>query len=208
MAIQLQYLEKDIEDLLEKNCEHYLGLQFIKRQFRTSVGIVDVIAKHPDSSWKMPVYFVIEIKQKSLDSSSYTQVLRYTKWLNSEKSKGGKRLFLPLLIGRFLDRELRTICEYFDPGIHCGMDDINRMTYRIFNFDPHKGITFEWCDPHQEAHFSSLISNNNHIFSHRESFEVGYFDMQDQLFYTLRQLKKYESDYVDLTLVEKSSGAA
>ena len=38
-GIQLVYQEKHVEDLLEENCDDYLGIQFLTRQFRTKVGL-------------------------------------------------------------------------------------------------------------------------------------------------------------------------
>lgn len=161
MAIQLQYLEKDIEDLLEEDCEHYLGLKFICRQFRTPVGIIDVIAKHPE----MGTYYVIEIKQGRLTPAAYVQVIRYAKWLNSEESKNGKRLFIPLVVGRSLDDELKTICELFDKNNHHSVENVNEVSYRLFNLDPKNGVFFNCQDRAERVHRNSLVHHYNHVYN-------------------------------------------
>jgi Endonuclease NucS len=169
MAIQLTYLEKDIEDLLEKNCPYYLGLKFITRQFHTPNGIVDVIAKHPENH---DIYYVIEIKKDTLDSQALTQVLRYSKWLNSEYSKEGKRLFLPLLIGNSISQEIYQICEYFEPDEHCSLDSYHKILYRAFDFNPYRGVSFEYFGSLQKKYNKSLEIKHNHIQSTIDRYEI------------------------------------
>src|SRR5580698_6293371 len=110
-GIQLVCTEKDIEDILEQHCERMLGIKFLARQFRTTVGVVDIIAKHP---YIPGVYYVVEIKRDILDPVAYIQALRYAKWLNSERSKIGKRKFIPVIIGEQLQSTLNFLCQHFD----------------------------------------------------------------------------------------------
>ena len=160
MAIQLSYVEKDVEDLIEQNAEHYLGIKFITRQFRMPVGIIDVIAKEKEDS---RVYYVIEIKNGPIDASAYVQVVRYAKWLNSESAKHGRRIFVPVLIGNNLSYDLTAICEYFYPGTGEFHTHYGRVYYRLFNFDPIRGVSFAWSSNLQKEHRDKKGYEYSHI---------------------------------------------
>lgn len=160
MVIKLEYLEKDIEDLLEIDCEHYLGLKFIARQLRTPVGIIDVIARCPNRNRKL--YYVIEIKNGPINSAAYVQAVRYANWLNSELSKDGKRLFVPLLIGSTLSEEISTICEYFSHD-HNWYEIYRKVFYRVFNFSAKEGVTFTWINNVSSKYHATLKNDFNHI---------------------------------------------
>ena len=160
MAIQLTFLEKDVEDLIEKESLRYLDIKYVTRQYRTPVGIIDIIAKDPYDS---RIYYVVEIKNGPLDASAYVQACRYTKWLNSEMSKDGARIFVPLLIGTKLDNAVATICEYFDSGTGDFLALYGRSYYRIFEFDVLKGVSFTWRSNNEKDHSHSLTHDFNHI---------------------------------------------
>lgn len=162
MSIQLLYLEKDIEDLLADDCEHYLGIKFLARQFRTPVGIIDVIAKSCDNPY---VYFSIELKKDKIDSTAYCQSLRYSNWLNSELSKGGKRLFIPIVIGSSLAEDLHFLCEYFDADDfnHFNLAVYKDVFYRLFDFCPKTGVSFNFHNSAQEKQKNLLRKYHNHI---------------------------------------------
>lgn len=162
-GIQITYIEKDIEDLLEEDCEHYVGLKFITRQFRTPVGIIDVIARQPHYNRRFKMYYVIEIKKGTLDAAAYVQLVRYTNWLNSERSKDGNRIFVGVLIGSSLAEDLIKVCEYFDPSEHGWHTTYRKIFYRIFKFDPKRGVGFFWSNNAQANYTNSLKCNYDHI---------------------------------------------
>jgi len=95
-GLQTDLHEQDVETCSNKTQDHYLGVKYVTRQMRTPVGVLDVLARHPECP---VVHYVIEIKKGTIDSAAYVQVLRYAKYLNSERSKDGRRLFVPVLIG-------------------------------------------------------------------------------------------------------------
>lgn len=159
MAIQLSYLEKDIEDLLEQNCRDYLGLTFLTRQFKTPAGVVDVIAKHPQIK---NTYYVVEIKKGAIDVDAYIQAVRYATWLNSERAKAGRRIFIPVLIGDTLRDDLVKVCEYLESDEHSGYGAVGKVFYRLFNFSPLYGVAFHWFSKAERAYRQSL----HHYFSH------------------------------------------
>lgn len=168
MSIQLVYAERDVEDLLVEDCQHYLGLKYITRQFRTPVGIVDVIAASPEAKG---LYYVIEIKKDVLDTHAYVQATRYCKWLNSELSKGGSRIFLPIIIGNSLNDELYSVCEYFyDVAFH-DVSEIGVVFYRLFKFDPKEGVSFEWHSTRQREYKRTLNHRYYHIQNAIEKLE-------------------------------------
>jgi hypothetical protein len=195
--IQLVYNEKAVEDLIEADCEHFLGLKFITRQFRTPVGIVDVIAKHPENS---NVYYVIEVKRERLDAAAYVQVLRYAKWLNSEYSQYWKRLFIPILIGESLSSELTTLCEYFDKDDHDSILEHASVFYRLFAFNTKTGVSFKWNDKVQSNHVESLRYRLNPIER-----------IQQDVFHLECELSRFQQARVadqKLSLIKSDSGSA
>jgi hypothetical protein len=180
--------EKDIEDVLEEHSERLLGLKFLCRQFRTKVGIIDIIAKDPINPH---IYYVIELKRGTLDSSGYVQVLKYASWMNSEFSKGCARLFLPLLIGESLHQELHHICDYwggsgssnhsYDSPSSWLLKESLSPQYRCFSFDPISGVSFNFRSERQ------LESGYLHLFWN-EHFETLGFHID----YLNSKLKEYE----------------
>lgn len=199
MAIQLTYTEKDVEDLLENGCPFFLGLKFIKRQFRTPVGIIDVIARHPE---RKNVFYVIEIKKDLVDSSAYVQVLKYTKWLNHERSKEGGRIFIPLLIGNNISQDLYHVCEFFDRDSHYDIDSYHKVLYRLFNFSPYRGVLFTYSNTAQGEAYNALEYRHNHIEQLREQKEVNEYHYQQEI------AAQFEREFPHLALVKKDEDAA
>jgi hypothetical protein len=147
-GIQLVCTEQDIEDILVRHCDRMLGIEFMARQFRTAVGVVDILAKHP---YIPNVYYVVEIKRGILDPATYVQALRYANWLNSERSKFGRRFFIPIIVGEHLHASLNSLCQFFDQESHYCTSNIRDVTYRLFHFDPLEGVSFAWHSREQEA---------------------------------------------------------
>ena len=172
-GIQLNYTEKDVEDILEAHCEHYLGLKYVARQFRSSAGIVDIIAKHPEITNR---YYIIELKRGTLDASAFTQAMRYSAWFNSELSKHGKRVFFPILIGEALHSDLNFLCHYFDRDEYFGLSAIYRVAYRLFDFDPLNGVTFNYHSVKQRDSRDLYAEMHCHIAAIEERLEYCEFD--------------------------------
>jgi len=204
MAIQLTYQEKDVEDLLEKHCPKYIGCRFSKRQVRTPVGVIDVVAQ---SLANREIYYVIEIKNAPLDAAAYVQVLRYSHWLNSERARGGRRVFIPVLIGSTLREELAALCEYFDPMRSSWPELYGKVFYRVFNFDPLIGVRFDWVNSSQRQHSDSLINRYHHAADLTRALEIDKLRLEIEI-------ERLRSEFPGLrkpaaiTLVKSSGDAA
>ena len=75
---KIEFTEKELEDYLceggrKGNLYKHLGLLFIARQVRTSVGTIDILSYHPISK----TYFIIELKKDNLNSDAFFQVEKY-----------------------------------------------------------------------------------------------------------------------------------
>ena len=89
--IIIEYSEEQLQNYLIKNLkQHFPELKLIKSEFEIPQGRIDLLCKSIDED---NVYWVIELKTGIITSDSAIQVLRYTQYLNSEMSKGGKRIF-------------------------------------------------------------------------------------------------------------------
>ena len=166
-GIQLVYTEKDIEDILASNCQRLLAVKFVTRQYRTSAGIIDIIAKSLESP---DYYYIIEIKKDALDASAYVQARRYARWMNREESKSGKRKFLPVIIGEQLHSSLHGVCDYFEPD-SLGLHLLAEVRYRLFGFDVLEGINFSYSSREQERMAEKLEHRHCHISTLEESHD-------------------------------------
>jgi hypothetical protein len=174
-GIQFNCSERYIEDVLANNCEHFLDLKFIARQFQTDVGIIDLIARHPEDRES---YFVIELKRGVIDPQAYVQVVRYANWLNSEYSKDGRRKFFPVLIGESLSSTLDHVCAYFDTDQCLNLANIYRPSYRLFKFDPMTGISFAWFSTGQQAAADKPQLQHCHISALSEQLEYANYSLE------------------------------
>lgn len=162
---QIVYSEKDIEDVLAKNITKYLGIKLIRRQFRTKVGIVDILAK---SLSEPDLYYVIEIKRESLDANAYVQVNTYAKWLNSELAKKGKRRFHPLLVGSGINQSLLHLCDSFLIDSYNGITDVYTTSYTLFAVNLTDGVSFSYSSSQDISH------KYFHYFSHIAHLEESF----------------------------------
>lgn len=179
--IQIVCSEKDVEDVLCQHSMRFLQLRFLARQCRTPVGVIDILARHP---FIPGVYYVIEVKRARLDPSAYVQVCRYARWLNSERAKDGRRVFIPMLVGESLSEDLTTVCEYFDHTRQCGYRDYSRVCYRLFKFDPLSGVSFAWQNNAQCNYTESLQFEFDHYDKasmHSEFLEQKCYDLEEEL---------------------------
>lgn len=161
--LRIEATEKDIEDCIAYDCNGFLGLDFIARQINTPAGIIDVLAKSREQE---NVYFVIEIKKDCLNAKSLCQVLRYTAYMNNQKSKDGKRLFIPLLIGQNLTDELIKCVHFYD-----GCVDPMNIYYRIFSACPYKGLSFLYYNNIQREYEREYLSEGTYFDQINEKIE-------------------------------------
>lgn len=177
MKFNLEISEEDLESALIKKLPEYYSLKIIKRQFKIPGGIIDILAKHTEYE---NVYFVIEIKVGDLTSDSVCQVLRYTQYLNSEKSKCGKRRFYPLLIGSGIDTQnsnghLIKLLKHFDGFLNdsfyvqydlfnIGLDGVKLEYYSIENkklIDDYYDTKFSIIEKLEDDLHYELLKNHN-----------------------------------------------
>lgn len=195
MAIEINYLEKDVEDLLAAHTGRYLGAEMVKRQFRTPVGIVDLILSVDVSS---RIYLVTEIKKGMLDACAFAQVWRYTKWLNSEFSREGKRIFVPFLIGDSLHTDLHPIVEYYEEGLFWEFRPglLGRTFYRLFNFDPFTGVGFGFHNKAQAAYRNNLTYD----YCHGDKFHYVLDELQSEKWALERDLQEAQLKIAELSM--------
>lgn len=157
--IKIDCLEKDIEDILESDSQLFLGLKFVARQVSTPSGVIDVIAYDKINK----VYYVVEIKNNCLDSNSFVQVHKYASYMNDRKSKGGGRVFLPLLIGRDLAVNMEKSVIHYDRN-NQDRTSLSKTFYTLFSFDPIGGINFSYFNKNQyEYQTEHLETYSEHI---------------------------------------------
>jgi hypothetical protein len=157
---QVTFTEKELEDYIAENCYELLGLKFIARQVKTPAGIIDILASCPISR----VYCVIELKVDKLDPSSFVQVHKYTNYLNSTKSKSGKRSFIPVLIGANLDCALeKSVQRYTKDKL---LTDFHKHItyYTLFGYSFDEAIEFNYYNIDQNRYQNDFLEDfeNNH----------------------------------------------
>lgn len=168
MNFNINVSEKDLEDFLVSNIQKYHpDLKIIKRQFRTSCGIIDLLAKDTSYRYGDNVYVVIELKIGELDASAVCQVLRYTQYLNSEMSKKGKRFFYPLLIGSSISEEISKLVCFFNDEYN----DTFYCMYDLFSFDL-KGINFGYYNINNLKFFKENFIEQNSRYENLEEESV------------------------------------
>lgn len=135
------FSERDIEKYLSKNIKKELGLKLVATQVRTPAGILDILAVDPCTK----IYYVIELKKDIIDCSSFAQVHKYTTYFNNSKSKLGKRVFVPMLIGNSLHNNISKAVK-----LACidGMD-LGNTVYRLYEITMEKGISFDYHNVRQ-----------------------------------------------------------
>lgn len=153
----ISFTEKELEDFLcsNNNLRRHLGLRLITRQYRTPVGVVDLIAYNNNTKR----FVVVELKKGALDSNAYLQLERYrhyfTKKAYSDYEKKNPPLtalscpreFDCLLIGNTLAENLNYVVNYWDDG--CSLSDYSRVWYRCFDYSLERAICFDYYSPEQ-----------------------------------------------------------
>lgn len=193
--IKIQAEEKDIEDILQDYCKEMLGLRFIARQIKTPAGIIDIIARCPETK----AYYIIELKKDKLDAYAFCQVMRYAYYLNNDEgiNKQGKRFFVPLLIGARISDELIKCVNLYEHG-DVSYDRIYRPEYTLFNLDPFKGIRFDYHDSRQKKYQDDNNSYCDVNTFTQESYQIENFD------YYIRdsRLQSYINDNFNLSEIK------
>ena len=162
--IKIECDEKEIEDFLCVDIGQFLGLKLIKRQLETPAGVIDILAYDSITG----VYFVIELKKNRLNADSLAQVLRYSTYLNCNKSQG-KRVFVPLLIGMTIDDQLHKSVFHYEPKC-VQKHDFWKVYYTLFNYSPKSGITFNWYNEIQYKY------ETNNLFSDTVGYVESLYD--------------------------------
>lgn len=179
MKISVNISEKELEESLLKKIPEYYPVKIIKNQYETNSGIIDILAK---STEEENVYFIFEIKVKELTTDSVCQVLKYTQYMNSEKSKNGKRRFYPVLVGRNLEHKtsndnLFRLVKKFN-GFS---DNIFYVQYFLYEIGL-KGIELDWFDKKNKKF---IEENYKQLNSHIGNVELE----RDDLIYNLENAK-------------------
>lgn len=162
-SIRFDISEKDVEDVLFYGMKQFLNMTPMVRQFNTPVGIIDVIAKASEN-----VYFIIELKKDTLNASAVCQVLRYCRYMNGEHSKDGKRIFLPLIIGKNLHEELFDLVEIFEDAEYKSFCDYGRIFYTLYDINPMSGFNFSYFNVKQSERAEYYETPMIRIFEERE----------------------------------------
>ncbi len=168
-----QFTEEQLEDYLYENIEKHYDMKVIKRQFKIPKGRIDILAK---SNKDKNLYYVIEVKTGNIDANSVCQVFRYSNYLNSELSKNGKRVFVPLLIGRNLSSENNHIIyllNHFDGALSSSFVEQNKIYYSIYNID-FSGIRLDYFYKKNEEYMSGAFQE---CYSRIEYFDVRNYQL-------------------------------
>ena len=179
--IEINASDATIEQILKDNCKKFLGLRFVDNQIQTPAGIIDILARHPETG----TYFVIELKKDTLDTHALAQVLKYTKIMNANKTGGGKRLFVPLLIGRNLPEELNKCVLHYEPDDGHSAHDIY---YTLYGFDPVRGMSFNYWSIAQEEYASEHLYAGDHYCAAQLDNEIH------RHFLTWKELEPFKTE--------------
>jgi len=99
---ELHVLEKTLEDFLEFNLEFLEpGLRFVERQYPTSTGPLDILARDARKRW-----VVIELKRDRAADRVIGQLLRYRAFIVAERAKGSEHRVRGFVVAPQPDRRL------------------------------------------------------------------------------------------------------
>lgn len=154
MTIEINFLEKDIEDYLcePDNLMKHFNLRFVARQVEIFGFRIDILAYNEAEK----SFYIIELKKDILDAKAFTQVYKYYKLMNVKynyNKKNNYHNFKMLLIGQHLSSELvgvlNNYSRYSEPS-SCA------LLYSLFNYDFDSGISFSWYSK-EEREFSNNL---------------------------------------------------
>lgn len=120
-----QFLEKDLEDHLEKQLAKVeAGLSMIGRQHKTEVGPIDLYARAANGD-----LVVIELKKGRAADKVFGQICRYIGCIKEDHAKNGENV-RGYIIGREIDDKLRYAIKAVPAGL---------VTLQVFDFKNDKG---------------------------------------------------------------------
>lgn len=196
MKISIDLSEKELENALLKAIPKKFPVKIIKNQYEISGGIIDILAK---STEYKDTYFIFELKLGDITPDSVCQVLRYSQYMNSEKSKDGKRHFYPVLIGKNIDYQssnghLYKLLKIFEGE----KDDIFYVQYSLYNLGLN-GLELNWIDTKNEE----FIEENYNIYNcHIENKQME-IDGLDYNYYKAENYIKNITEAIKSTLDEE-----
>lgn len=166
---KIEVLEKDVENFLCKdgNLKKHLGIKFIANQFRTPVGVIDIVGYNVCTKR----FVIIELKKDNLDVDALLQLTRYREYIEMKIQERNTSIlhknFLNkinrsvidykvdyLLLGRRLDSKLHSTVEYWDWDRDISLQF--KMFYRIFNFTLESGVRFDYYSVDHEKHIDTM----------------------------------------------------
>jgi len=165
----VQFTEKELEDYLStnQNLKKNLGLRFLVRQYRTPVGIVDIVAYNVITKR----FVIIELKKGEIDYNAYFQMERYRHYFERKsmfmfedldmrrfyRRRDGnlflrenfvKREFDCLLVGSSLSQQLDYTLQHWEKD--CELNSEYRMWYTCFDYSFDKALQFNYFSVSQD----------------------------------------------------------
>lgn len=121
-----QFLEKDLEDHLEKHLDKIeAGLKLIGRQYKTVVGSIDLFAEAENGD-----LVVIELKKGLAADKVFGQICRYMGCKKLEQPSKGAKKIRGYIVGREIDTKLGYAAKVVDSGL---------IGLQVFEFEGGKG---------------------------------------------------------------------
>jgi len=123
---EAQFQEKHLEEYLEKHLDKIEpGLKWRGRQFKTTVGSIDLFAEAKNGD-----LVVIELKKGLAADKVFGQVCRYMGCIKFEQPKKGPKKVRGYIVGREIDMKLNYAAKVVDSGL---------IGLQVFEFKGEKG---------------------------------------------------------------------
>lgn len=196
-------MEKDIQNMIEKDLETYLGIRFIDTEYKIRNGRIDTIGIDENGS---PV--IIEYK-RSMDTGAAMQGLYYLAWLMDHKPEFRLRVLEKLgeEVSKNIDwSQPRVICiandfkKYVVGAIDYMGPNIELMQYQLYENDilsitdvhtknQQKNSTIQTKSGISGKYLDKLNSCNANINAIFENLETFVLDIDNDII--LKELKQY-----------------
>jgi Endonuclease NucS len=131
----LFYMESQLEDFLIENWDKTeLGAKYslieedgelVSQQFRTSIGIIDILARDKSSGQ----YVVIELKKSQTSDDTVGQLTRYMGWLEAHKS-GGQPTKGIIIAGQYDERLYYALRKLKDAEVYLYQVDFKLKEFK------------------------------------------------------------------------------
>lgn len=151
----ISFTENCIEEHLCNKLSEYMDLKVISRQVNCPAGVVDILAYNREYD----IYYIIELKRGIVCPFAYVQVNRYAEWFNHNYSKNGKRVFVPLLIGTNLHKDLIKAVKFCNLSPY----DIGSTVYRVFDITIDNGFTMNLINSAQEKYENEHLNGLTYL---------------------------------------------